>query len=64
MINEEAIKEIERLELEYEINWGKKVDYNVLPRGITQEKLVIILERIVDTGESILEGWNATSHGN
>ncbi len=63
MINEEAIKEIERLELEYEINWGKKVDYNVLPRGITQEKLVIILERIVDTGESILEGWNATLHG-
>ena len=27
-------------------------------RGVSQEKLVFILERIVDTGESILVGWD------
>ena len=58
MINEEAIKHIELLEREYEHNWGKKVDYTVLPRGVSQEKLAVILERIVDTGESILVGWD------
>lgn len=63
MINEEAIKQIELLELEYEHNWGKKVDYTILPRGISQEKLVVILKRIVDTGESILVGWNKIYNG-
>ena len=58
MINDEAIKQIKLLELEYELNWGKKVDYTILPRGVSQEKLVFILERIVDTGESILVGWD------
>lgn len=58
MINDEAIKQIKLLELKYEHNWGKKVDYTILPRGVSQEKLVVILERIVDTGESILVGWN------
>jgi len=58
MINEEAIKKIELLELEYEHNWGKKVDYNILPRGVSQEKLAVVLERIVNTGESVIVGWN------
>ena len=63
MINEEAIKQIELLALEYERNWGKKVDYTILPRGISQEQLAIILERIVDTGESILVCWNKIYNG-
>ena len=62
MINEDALKQIKQLEQEYEYNWGKKVDYSVIPKGISQEKLVIILERIVDTGESILVGWENIGH--
>ena len=29
-----------------------------IPLEMTQEKLVVVLERIVETGESILVGWN------
>ncbi len=58
MVNEESLKRIEQLGKEYERVWGKTVDYSVLPPGLTQEKLVPILERIVETGESVLVGWN------
>ena len=58
MVNDEAIRQIQILEQNYELNWGRKVDYTVLPQGLSQEKLVAILERIVNTGESVLEGWN------
>ena len=62
MINTDAMRRIEQLESEYEDKWGKKVDYLIIPQGITQEKLVAVLERIVDTGESILVGWNKTNN--
>lgn len=58
MINNEAMRKIEELNSMYEINWGKKVDYTILPKGITQEKMVKVLTRIVDTGESILVAYN------
>ena len=58
MVNEETLKKIEQLGLQYERNWGKKVDYSILPPHITQDTMVLILERIVETGESILVGWN------
>ena len=56
-IDEETVQKIKQLELQYERNWGKKVDYSILPPRITQEKLVTVLERIVETGESVLVGW-------
>lgn len=57
MINEEAMKELEELNRLYEENWGREVDYTIVPRGMTQEMLVMILSRIVDTGESVLVGY-------
>lgn len=45
------------MEKKYKENWGKDVDYTILPKGITQEMLVTILERITETGESILIGY-------
>ena len=60
MINDEAIGKIKILENKYKENWGKSVDYTIIPQGITQEKMVEILERIVDTGESILVGFEKT----
>ena len=57
MVNKEALDKIKVLEQAYEENWGKSVDYTIIPRGVTQDKMVKILERIVDTGESILVGF-------
>ena len=57
MINKEALEKIKTLENEYNKNWGKSVDYTIIPQGVTQEKMVEILERIVNTGESILVGY-------
>ena len=57
-LNEEMLKQIKILEEQYEYNWGKKVDYIILPKGMTLETLALTLERIVETGESILVGYN------
>lgn len=56
-IDEETARKIKQLELQYERNWGKKVDYSILPPHMTQEKMLPVLERIVETGESVLVGW-------
>ncbi len=58
MLNPDTLKQINRLCDIYQYRWGKEVDYTVLPRAITQEMLLLILERIVDTGESILVGYD------
>lgn len=57
MVNEKALERIRVLEKKYKENWGKDVDYTILSKGITQEMLVTILERITETGESILIGY-------
>lgn len=57
MVNEKALERIRVLEKKYKENWGKDVDYSILPKGITQEMLVTILERITETEESILTGY-------
>lgn len=57
MIDPEAMARIEELSQKYEYNWGKEVDYTGMPSGISQDRLAIILERIVETGESVLVGW-------
>ncbi len=58
MIDVEAIEKIKELSKLYEQRWGKEVDLMVIPPGCTQDKLAVVLERIVDTGESFLVGWN------
>ncbi|MDE6364397.1 MAG: hypothetical protein K2L86_09070 [Lachnospiraceae bacterium] len=58
MTNPDVLKQLDALCALYKQRWGKDVDYTTLPKGITQEKFVYVLERIVDTGESILVGYN------
>lgn len=58
MIDVEISKKIKELSLLYKQRWGKEPDYTIVPKGITQEILLKVLERIVDTGESVLVGWN------
>lgn len=58
MINEKALKRIRTAEQRYKENWGKDVDYTAIPTVISQEILADILERIMDTGESVIVGYN------
>ncbi|MCM1180938.1 MAG: hypothetical protein NC347_11815 [Clostridium sp.] len=58
MLNPDTLEQLDNLCDLYKYRWGKEVDYTILPRGIAQEQLLAILERIVDTGESILVGYN------
>jgi hypothetical protein len=58
MINSDALKNIKILEMEYERKWGKKVNYSIIPKGITQEKMVCVLEVMVKTGDSLLVAFN------
>ena len=58
MIDQEILKKVEELLEKYKYNWGREVDLNCVPSGISQEKFIVVLERIVETGESILVGWN------
>lgn len=41
----------------YEFNWGKRLDFIDMNFSITQEELVKVLEIIVETGESVLVGF-------
>ncbi len=58
VVNQEALKQIEELLQKYKYNWGKEVELNNTIPGMSQEQLVVVLERIAETGESVLVGWN------
>lgn len=57
MIDEIAMKKINELSELYEQRWGKEVDFLAMPSTIHQGQIAEILERIVDTGESIMVGY-------
>ena len=56
--NQKVLVRIKELESLYELRWGKSVDYLALPKGVSQENLCLVLERIVNTGESVIVGWS------
>ena len=58
MIDDSALERMQKLMDYYEINWGRKVEMTPFPRNHTQEKAVKVLERIVETGESFIVGYN------
>lgn len=58
MINADVMKEINKLTKLYEERWHDCVDKMVIPNKLSQEEPVIVLRRIVDTGESVIVGWN------
>ena len=58
--NPEVLKRLNELCDLYQKRWGKPVDFVGVPGSpaFKQENLVRILERIVDTGESIIVGFD------
>ena len=57
MVNVKAMQEIHKLSSLFEKRWGKEVDYGGLPDSICQETLVQVLRLIVETGDSVLVGF-------
>ena len=59
MTNPDVLKQLDTLCDLYKQRWGKDVDYTTLPKGITQEKFVDILERIdmMILDGTLSEGW-------
>ncbi len=64
MMNPETLEKIESLLQIYEENWGKQLDLLDRPSGMSQDDLANVLERIVETGESLLVGWEKCRKGN
>ena len=56
--DEDTLKKIEELSQKYEKTWGKKVDYKIMPNGITQEKFVKCLELMIADNLSLLVAYN------
>ena len=58
MTNPEATQKAETFMRLYARRWGKPVSLDVIPPGMTQEKFAAVMEYIVETGDSVLVGWN------
>ena len=58
MVNQEVLEQIEELLQKYKYNWGKEVELKNTISCMSQEQLVVVLEHIVETGESVLVGWD------
>ena len=61
MINVEVMKEITELCTKYEKRWNKPVDFVGFPSTLYQERFLLIMRYIVDTGDSILVGYQKVS---
>ncbi len=61
MINLEVMKETTELCIKYEKRWNKPVDFIGLPSHLSQERFLLVMRYIVDTGESILVGYQKVS---
>ena len=51
--DETTLKKIEELSEKYEKAWGKKVDYTIIPAGITQEEIPECLELMIEDNLSL-----------
>ena len=57
-IDDSAIYKVEELNKKYKEIWNKDVDYTVIPKGLTQEKLVKCLELMIKTNDGLLVAYN------
>ena len=55
---QERLDRIQELLDLYEYNWGQKLQIPTRPPGMHQGLMIETLKRIVETGESLLVGYN------
>lgn len=58
MYNKDILNKIYELNEIYEYTWGQRVDNTVIPTGMTQERLVKVLELMIETNDSMLVAYN------
>ena len=52
-----TLNKIEELNKKHEETWGKEVNYTIIPKGITQEKLVKCLELMIEDNLSLVVAY-------
>ena len=57
-VNKYTLSKIKELNEKYKETWGKEVDYTIIPKGITQEKLVEWLELMTSENISLIVAYN------
>lgn len=58
VIDDTPLQRIEELNKKYKATYNKEVDYTVIPKGITQEKLIKCLELMISDNLSLLAAYN------
>ena len=58
LIDDSTLDIVEELNKKYKEVWQKEVDYTVVPRGLTQEKLVLCLKLMIEENLSLLMAYN------
>lgn len=58
IIDDTPLQRIEELNKKYKATYNKEVDYTVIPKGITQEKLIKCLELMISDNLSLLVAYN------
>lgn len=58
VIDDSAIERVRELSRKYKETWGQEVDCSVIPREITQEKLVKCLELMIGDNVSLLMAYH------
>ena len=57
-IDDSAIERVRKLSRKYKETWGQEVDCSVIPREITQAKLVKCLELMISDNVSLLVAYH------
>ena len=57
-VEEDAVRRLEELSIKYKETYGKEIDYTIIPKGITQEKLVNVIKLMIDDNLSIVTAYH------
>ena len=58
LIDDSVIDKVEELNKKYKETWGKEVDYRIVPKGITQERLMECLELMIEENVSLVVAYH------
>lgn len=56
-IDDSAIEKVNELCKKYQETYGKEIDFTIMPKGITQEKLAKCIELMVDDNLSLVVAY-------